>query len=338
MATKDEVLTENEDDIDVVEVDALPGEEAKAAEAAAAAEKAKEVAADAGDTDDDDHDDDADHEDARLADADADPDEDNEERKKRLNRRKRQKEARDRTLQRLTFLEQQNAELLKRVGGVENVTQSTNVAQLDARIAEVRKDIATADAILAQAIKDADGDSYATAMRLRDEAKDQERELAAAKSAVEAAKTTSQSGAGQVTSFANAWKAANPWYDPSGGDNASAVVNAIDAGMIREGYDPNQRGYWEELTRRVAGRVGSNGERRETRAKENGVDKDPPRRKAPPLGANRDGNGQGGRRQVFLSKERVDAIKSAGLWDDPTERAKMIKAYEEYDRDNPASR
>lgn len=338
MATKDEVLTENDDDIDVIEVDAAPGDEAKAAAEAAAAEAEKAKAGDDKDEgdEDDEHEEDSEQEDSRLADRDADPEERNEqEREKRLKRRQRQKAARDATLQELQNLRAELAQLRQGQHQLQTTQQSNTVAQIDARIAEVRRDIATADAVMAQALKDGNGEDFVTAQRLRDEARDQERELAAAKKASENRPAES---ATQVTSFAQQWMAANTWYHKDGSDTASAVVNAIDAGMMAEGFDPATRGYWSELTRRVRERMGNEQERPERR-KENGVDKEePPRRKAPPLGANRDGSGgQGGRRQVHLSKERVEAIKAAGAWDDPKERASLIKAYEEYDREHSAA-
>ena len=37
---------------------------------------------------------------------------------------------------------------------------------------------------------------------------------------------------------------------------------------------------------------------------------------------------------ITLSRERVQAIKDAGAWDDPVRRSKMIKAYTEFDKQN----
>jgi hypothetical protein len=37
---------------------------------------------------------------------------------------------------------------------------------------------------------------------------------------------------------------------------------------------------------------------------------------------------------ITLSRERVQAIKDAGAWDDPARRSKMIKAYTEFDKQN----
>jgi hypothetical protein len=37
---------------------------------------------------------------------------------------------------------------------------------------------------------------------------------------------------------------------------------------------------------------------------------------------------------ITLSRERVQAIKDAGKWDDPIARSKAIKAYAAYDKQN----
>lgn len=331
MATKDEVLTENEDDIEVVEVDVAPGEEAKAQEAAAKDEKSDDVD---DQTTDDDADDDEDKEDARLADQDADPEERNEqEREKRVKRRQRQKEARDRTLARVEALERQNQELLRRLGGVETTQQSSTEAQLDSRLADVRKDIATADAIMAQALKDGNGDDFVAAQTLRDQAKDQERELVSAKKTFEAKPADNNDA---VRQLADRWKQANSsWYGAPGYEQQTAIANGIDAQVMQDGYDPKTPAYYQELTRRLKA-LRSDDEERPVRRKETHVDESP-RRRAPPLGASRDSAGANGKRQVHLSRERVEAIKAAGAWDDPKERAALIKAYEEYDREHSAA-
>lgn len=331
MATKDDVLTETDDDIEVIEVDAAPGEEAKAAEAAAKEDKEPPAA-----SEDDEEDDD--QEDARLADRDADPEEtaeDAEKRKRKLGQRQRQRQAAKRNQEELEALRREIAELRRGQTEIRNTNLSVSEGMVNSRLEEVRRDIATADAILAEAVKNSDGDSYAQALKLRDEAKAQEAELAnTAKGFAEAKKAPVETDT-EVSRLASAWKASNPWYRSDGSDTHSAVVNAIDAGLMAEGRNPGTREYWSELTRRVAARFKSEEAPRE---RKDPVDDN--RRKGPAIG-DRGGavNGNGsGKRTVHLSKERVDAIKQAGDWDDPVERAKAIKAYEQYDREQSANR
>jgi ribosomal protein L29 len=332
MATEKDEDDKTVDELEVVEVDALPapGEEPKAAAEDKDASEEKVVGSEEDDEDDD-------HEDARLADKDADPDADGatDEKQKRLNRRKRQKDARDRTLAELDSLRKQVVELQKGQAQLQGASLATGEAQVKARLEEVRKDIATAEAILAEAVKAGNGDDYVTAQRLRDEAKDQERDLIRAEQAFTEAKKAPVADPAKVTEFGAQWKAANPWYKPDGSDNASAVVNAIDYAMINEGLNPADRAYWTELTRRVAARVGSADA---APKREDKPDKE--RRKAPPLGNGREHATESTRQgnRVYVTPERKQAMIDAGLWDDPKERAATLKAYADFDREQSAGR
>lgn len=332
MVTKDEVLTENEDDIDVVEVDVAPGEEAKAQEAAAKAKTPDD--ADDDQTADDDADADDDTEDARLAEQDEGPEERERRREENRIKRARKRERQKAGYEELLALRAEIAELRRGQSQLHDASRASSEAQLDARLADVRKDIATADAIMAQALKDGNGDDFIAAQTLRDQAKDQERELTAARKAMEARPQSADADA--VRTLADRWKQANAsWYGAPGYESQTAIANSVDAQVMRDGYDPKTPAYYQELSRRLNAMRDDDRER-PARRKENTVD-DPPRRKAPPLGASRDGAGANGRRQVHLSRERVEAIKAAGAWDDPKERAALIKAYEEYDREHSAA-
>jgi hypothetical protein len=121
---------------------------------------------------------------------------------------------------------------------------------------------------------------------------------------------------------------ANPWYNPQGADDDSAIVNAIDAAMTAQGYDPTSRAYWEELTRRVAARVNEDGS--DTR-------QSAPRRKAPPQGTTREHAPTSTRKEVYVTPERKAAMIEAGIWDDPVARNRMLKAYQAYDKQSSAS-
>ena len=41
-----------------------------------------------------------------------------------------------------------------------------------------------------------------------------------------------------------------------------------------------------------------------------------------------------GKNTFTLSRERVQALKDAGMWDNPDKRAKAIRNYAEFDRKN----
>lgn len=324
-----DVLTgEDEDDIDIVEVDSLPapGEPTKP-------EAKDDDADDKVDTSDDDDDDEDDGEDRRLEGHDDDEGDDSPQRKKRLKRRQLQKEAKERTLRELETLRRQNAELERRLGAVESTTHTAAKTDTERRLAEVQNDIRTAEMILAKAIEAGNGEDAATAMRLRDEARDAENQLKNSVKDYDKPRTPQVNPV--ATTFVNAWKEANPWYDSRGLDEDSAIVNAIDATLTREGYDPASRDYWTELTKRVNKRFGgAQADPEERTPRTDGREK----RKAPPLGNGRDHAPASTRQEVYVTPERKQAMIDAGYWDDPKIRTRMLKAYAAFDRDQSSGR
>lgn len=323
-----EILTENEDDeLDIVEVDELPDPDAKPEPEAEP--PAEDAVKDAPDEDDDEDD----GEDRRLADQDDDA-EDTPQRRKRLSRRGLQKEAKERTLRELDFLKTQNAELLRRVGAVENTALAGARSDLDRRIEDVRQDIRQADMILARAIEVGNGEDAATALRLRDEAKAAELELRAASRTFDAPREAAAPDA-RVVDLANRWTAANPWYQRDGSTEESAIVNAIDSRLVAEGYNPSTTEYWNELTNRVKGRLVPQSSGREAR---DNAPESRERKKAPPLGNGRDHAPASTRKEVYVTPDRKQAMIDAGIWDDPSRRTRMLKAYADFDRDQSSSR
>ena len=126
-----------------------------------------------------------------------------------------------------------------------------------------------------------------------------------------------------VVNYAREWMQANPWYDPQGRDRDSALTKAIDNELAREGYDPSSREYWEELTSRVAEAFGE-GEAASAPASK-------PRRKAPPTGNTREHAPVSTKREIYVTPERKAAMIEAGVWDDPVQRQRYLKAYQAYD-------
>ena len=248
----------------------------------------------------------------------------------RTKRRQVQKAAKERSQQELAYLRQQNAELLKRMSAVEGNALSQNAAGVNQQMQQALAEARQAEVIMARAIEAGNGDDVTTAMRLRDEARDRANQLAAYKERVEAAakQAVAPRVDPRVQSYAQQWLEANPWYDPSARDEDSAVTKAIDDKMVRDGWDPASPEYWHELTRRVAGRIN-------TAPDNDGGAERTPRRKAPPTGNTREYAPTSTRNEVVVTPERKQAMMEAGAWDDPVARKRLLKAYQEYDR-NPA--
>ena len=249
-------------------------------------------------------------------------------------RRKRQKERQKESMKRTR---EENAVLLRKLAEAEERLQaleSRNV-QSDAATAEQRYNYAmaqirAAEQSLKEAFETGDGEKAIQAQRLR------EQSLFAAREAEELKKKLSNPQLQSKNSvldpmtetYAQQWMRKNPWFSPAGDDEDSAIARAIDEAWSREaqkkGINPASEQYWDELDERVRRRLGRDDSERK------------PRKSAPPV----TGRGDSSRpstssdNKVYLSAERIKALKDAGVWDDPDKRKRFVKRFQEYDRQN----
>lgn len=256
---------------------------------------------------------------------------------KNAKKRKKQKElrrrARENAERELQLLRQQNEELMRRVQATEVHAVGTSVSQYDAQIAAVQNEIRQAEYVISRAVEAGNGEDVAAAIRLRDEANARAQQLVAAKAQVEQLQkqVSAPRTDPRVVNYAQEWHKANPWYNPNGTDEFSLVTKAIDNALAAEGWNPGTEAYWHELTKRVAKRVG--GEDKVSKKDKKDKGEKPAKRKAPPMGTDRESGANLGRNQFLVSKERKDAMIEAGVWDDPVLRKRYLKAYQSYDRD-----
>lgn len=306
----DKTLTEHDDD-ELVPVETPPQDE-------------KPVAADV-DTDDDDEE----QEDERLAESEDDHEDDvvnSTNRERRRKRRETQKRARENAQRELQELRATVAMLSQRVAATETHAVNTNVQTLEQQLAKAISEVRQAEAIIAKATEAGNGDDVVAAMRIRDQAIAEANRLHGAKQQFEQAARQAPAQATPqvdpaVVTYAREWMQANPWYDPQGRDRDSALTKAIDNELSSEGYNPASREYWEELTSRVADALGSGGEPRESK----------PRRKGPPTGNTREHAPVSTKKEIYVTPERKQAMIEAGVWDDPVQRQRYLKAYQAFD-------
>jgi hypothetical protein len=332
----DNKLTEDDEELVVVETPSEGEKQTdKADDKKADDEKAENKADETdADDDDDDHEDDGDE---RLAESQDDADEEmSPNRKRRLKRREMRKRAKENAERELVFLREQNAEFARRLSAVEGHALSTNVQTLDQHIQNALRDAQQAEQIMARAVEAGNGDDVATALRLRDEARQRAAQLSQSKQQVEQARKQQTTPAvdPRVRNFAQEWVAANPWYDPNGRDEDSRITKAIDDGLVAEGYNPASPDYWHELTRRVSSRLGSADDTPEKEAPRRERDTTPAKRKAPPTGTSREHAPPSTRKEVYVTPERKQAMIDAGVWDDPALRTRYLKAYHAYDKNS----
>ena len=274
-----------------------------------------------------DEDDEDDDEDERLAQSDDDHEEEiSANKRRRLKRKEVRKRARESTQQELRLVREQNAELLRRLQALEGNALQQNEAGLDQRLNQTMQEIQQAEYVIAKATEAGNGDDVVAAMRIRDEAIQRANQLQQTKEQLSQAREQHGQPVAdtRVTSLAQQWMQANPWYNPQGTDEDSLITNAVDVALTKEGYDPSTIEYWEELTHRVAVRLGTNQPAPKAKA-------EPARRKGPPIGNTREHAPVSTRREVFVSPERKQAMIEAGVWDDPVQRQRYLKAYQAYD-------
>lgn len=129
----------------------------------------------------------------------------------------------------------------------------------------------------------------------------------------------------RMVNQAQSWMTRNSWYDPSAKDQDSEIVLKIDQRLAEEGWDPTTPQYWEELDSRVKKYL----PHRVNRGK---ISNTKPRSVV--TGSGRDTSAAGKPGTYKLSAERVQALKDAGMWDDPDQRKEAIKRFREFDKQN----
>ena len=274
----------------------------------------------------------------------------------------------------MDFLRKRNEELEKRMLTQEMRAHRQDHYSVEQRIAEEEKNARLAEEVMAKAIAEANGDDAARALRFRDEALDKIRQLAYErenlKRTEESAKQPKNVADPVVNGYAKSWISKNPWYDVNGGDEDSRIVLEIDTRLAAEGYVPRTELYWKELDRRVrrnlphrfesSSRSSAQSDDSEdydddedfsapTRSRTNtakgknrqdGADDSDsvssPRgaKKGPPVGNNREHAPASTRKEIYISKERKEALIAAGVWDDPVLRTKYVKQYQKWDKEN----
>ena len=277
-----------------------------------------------------DDEEDEDDEDTRLSESQDDLEDEvsSRNRKKRTKRRDLQKAAKENAQREIRALREQNELLMRRMQAVEGNALEQNVNAIDQRLNEAVNEAQQAERIVARAVEAGNGDDVVTAMRMRDEAKERASQLLAAKQQVESAKAQASQPTvnPMVANLANDWIKANPWYDPHGRDEDSAITKAIDNQLVREGFNPASYEYWQELTNRVSARIGGD----DAPSKAPGA----PKRKAPPMGNTREHAPASTKKEIYVTPERKQAMIDAGIWEDPSRRNQMLKAYQAYDKNS----
>ena len=228
----------------------------------------------------------------------------------------------------ISALERRNEELARRLAAVESAASSYQFAQIDKAIEDEATRVEYAKMKMMQAAQAGDAAAQVEYLEQLTEAKQRlnqaqhykQQQLEAAKAPKQNVPTPVGS---EVQRLATSWLKKNSWYDPQARDTDSRIAKVVDQELVADGWDPADPEYWEELDSRLSARL----PHRYT--SQGGVKK-----RANPTAGGRTAATTQKAGTITLSKERVQAIKDAGAWDNVEKRNKMIRAYAAYDRAN----
>jgi len=254
-------------------------------------------------------------------------------RERRRNEKKERKERRERAIERdrveLDFLRKRNDDLERRLSGIEERTQKSDLSLLDQKLREATNEVQLAEKVIAKAVAAQNGEDVAQALRYRDQAMLKARQLEAAKKQAAQPRPAPPPPVDDVAlSYAKEFIKEHSWYNPEAKDESSAIVLAIDNSLVKEGFNPRTEDYWDELRDRVRRRLPEKFEGAAPAARK----AERQARGGPAVGSGREHAPSSTRREVYISPERKNALIEAGVWDDPVLRQKYIKKYMEYDR------
>lgn len=257
-------------------------------------------------------------------------------RQEKQERKQRREEAIKRDKLELDFLRKRNDDLERRLSGVELRTHQADLSQFDSAIAQAANEIEMADKVIAKAVANGNGDDVAKALRYRDEAAARVQQLQYQKYQVAQNRPAQPGLDDRVMYHAQEFMRENPWYDSQGRDEDSAIVLAIDQALAKDGYDPTTEDYWDELRARAGRRLPERFGEAKAAPKSRTQREERTPRGGPAVGSGREHAPASTRKGVYVSPERKAALIEAGVWDDPVLRAKYVKRYAEYDKNNRA--
>lgn len=231
----------------------------------------------------------------------------------------------------ISALEKRNEDLARRLAAVENTAASYQFAQIDKALEDEATRVEYAKMKMLQAAQSNDAAGQIEYLEQLTEAKQRLQQVQYyKKQQLDAARSPKQNVpnemAAEVQQNATRWLKKNSWFDPQARDTDSRIAKVVDQELAADGWDPTDSEYWDELDSRLASRLPHRYTARGGNNK---------RSSAGPTASSRVANTTSAKPgTITLSRERVQAIKDAGSWDDVEKRNKMIRAYASYDRAN----
>jgi hypothetical protein len=230
---------------------------------------------------------------------------------------------------RLELLRKENEEMKARLAVVEKKTHVADIARIDHALTQVDEKAQFAKIKMSEAMRAGDGDAFNAAQEMWDEARTAQRDLKALKESQIRPSQNNSIPDPMLQRQANDWMERNSWFNPNGNDSDSRIAKVIDEDLVKEGWNPKSSEYWEELDNRLHKYL--------PHRYNDDMDVKPSARRPRSVvtsSGRESTNGSSNRTTFTLSPEQVRAIKDAGMWDDPTKRAKMVQRYAQHARNN----
>jgi len=279
------------------------------------------------DTDADDHDAEA------STDEGDEPDEDEREKIREARREERRlkkelsKQREASAKHKISALERRNEELARRLAAVENTAASYQFAQLDKALEDEATRVEYAKMKMVEAAQSGNVAAQMEYLESLTESKQRLQQLQHyKKEQIAAAKEPKQNvpnpATEEVQRNATQWLKKNNWFDPQARDTDSRIAKVVDQELASEGWDPSDPEYWSELDSRLSSRLPHRYSAKSSARRTN------------PTASSRTSEVTARPGTITLSRDRVQAIKDAGAWDNVERRNKMIRAYAKFDREN----
>jgi len=233
----------------------------------------------------------------------------------------------------ISALERRNEDLARRLASVENAAAGFQFAQVDRLIEDEDTRVEYAKMKMTQAAQAGDMASQVDYMEQFHEAKTKLAQAQMLKRQhLEESKNPRNNvpnpAAETIQRNAGDWLKGNRWYDPSGKDTDSRIAKIVDNELAGDGWDPADPEYWEELDNRLKERLPHR-----YAGKTGGTERN--RRSGTSSGRSDVSGSPAAAKNTFtLNRDRVQALKDAGMWDDPTKLARAIRNYADFDRNN----
>lgn len=223
-------------------------------------------------------------------------------------------------------LKRQNDEMTRRMAELERKSQYSEINQLDKQIEDEGVRYEYAKMKMSEAAASGDGEAMVQAQEMLFEAKEKLGHLSGVKN--QRQQPQRQGPDPRMQQQASKWIGRNEWYKPDLSDTDSRIAKSVDEELVKEGWNPNEADYWDELDNRLQKylphRYNAPAERNSSERK--------PRNVVGSSGREASASYGGSNRTFTLTPQQVNAIKEAGMWDNTESRNRMIRRYAQQSR------